>query len=109
MAIKNLRTARDLDGYPVCPYKSEYKNMLVLVASTAKPCTAPSAARFARFVCTVSPFYVDLTSTAVIPVGDTTDGSDTVFIDPEWLTLNGGETVSIICDSNAIIMVEFYS
>lgn len=90
----------------------------VLAANTAEAITPPSAAgaraTIFRLNATVGPIYIDFNKTAVVPTGDTTDGSSAIMIHPELQPVLifaplSTDTLSVICGAITTITLEAWS
>jgi hypothetical protein len=77
-----------------------------LLSGTAKAITIPTGAKFAMFSCADN-FYINFAGTAVIPVGDVTNGSASE-LNPTVRNVDGYTSFSAIASSSCILTVAYY-
>jgi hypothetical protein len=110
MNYKNYSSVVD-ENVPVTPdvnYALEqgYINSYLLVASTNKAITVPTDAKFVIFSST-DDIWVRVGGTAVVPSGDTTDGTASE-LNPSVRYLGSDTTIGIISESAAKVSLMFY-
>ena len=93
-----------VQGFPT------YVDSYVLAAGVARRATIPAGYRFVDFQTDLD-FYAkpgDNTVTAVVAVGDVTDGTASEF-NPKWRSVGGGFThISIISASNGVVTLAWH-
>ena len=53
-------------------------------------------------------FYASLTGTAVVPSGDTTDGSANVILNPSVRSVSGATNISVATAGTGILVLEYF-
>jgi len=88
----------------------QWVDVLALTANTAAAYTVPANLSLLRLTPTVVPTYGSVTTTAVIPTVNVTNGGASFVIGGQtYLGVNPGEAVSMICASNCIVTIEAWT
>ena len=100
----------ELDGYHSSSTQairqSDFINVRFLAAGVAETETIPTGARIVLFSAT-SNFYLNTRAAAVIPTGDSTNGSGPEY-NPIARLLVAGETMSLIAPTACIVTMAYY-
>ncbi|MCE5336825.1 MAG: hypothetical protein LLG06_19785 [Desulfobacteraceae bacterium] len=99
---------RSLEGFFF--NRENFISCRVLAANTAESITVPKSARFVILKGTAD-FWADLNKTAVIPTGDTDDGTCPILVfggTVEPREIAGVSAISVISASTPTVTAEFY-
>jgi len=107
MTLKSFRFYRNYRGDQTQALEQGHVDTYLLTADTAKTIAIPSGARYAVFASTADIWVRIGSVAAVIPVGDTTDGTG-AELNPVCRWVYGETQMSVISSFAAKISVTYY-
>ena len=106
-ALDSFRFYRNNSGDQTFAVPQGYVNSYLLTASTAKTITIPSGARYVIFASTADIWVRVGSGTAVVPVGDTNNGTGSE-LNPVCRWVEGETQMSVISAYAAKISITYY-